>query len=95
MVLTGRSCGLGLNVEPASTPCRLRPAQRNARRLDYLNNRYHDPTLARFISVDLLVTITRDAYGYGGNNPIMYSDPSGLRIAPSLPGGPGNPKVKA
>ena len=45
---------------------------------NFLNNRYYDPTLARFISVDPLVTITRDAYGYGNNNPIAYSDPSGL-----------------
>jgi hypothetical protein len=45
----------------------------------FLNNRYHDPTLGRFISVDPLVaTVTRDAYGYGNNNPTTYSDPSGL-----------------
>ena len=46
--------------------------------MDYLNNRYYDPTLGRFASVDPLVAITRDAYGYGNNNPIAYSDPSGL-----------------
>jgi hypothetical protein len=46
--------------------------------LDYLNNRYHDPTLGRFISVDPLVAKTRDAYGYGHNNPTSYADPSGL-----------------
>jgi RHS repeat-associated protein len=45
---------------------------------DYLNNRYHDPTLGRFTSVDPLVSVTHDAYGYGNNNPITYSDPSGL-----------------
>jgi hypothetical protein len=28
--------------------------------------------------VDPLVTVTRDAYGYGNNNPTTYSDPSGL-----------------
>jgi RHS repeat-associated protein len=51
--------------------------------LNYLNNRYHDPTLGRFISVDPLVSMTHDAYGYGNNNPIRYSDPSGLMSADS------------
>ncbi len=46
--------------------------------LDYLNNRYLDPTFGRFISVDPLISMTRDAYGYGNNNPITFSDPSGL-----------------
>jgi RHS repeat-associated protein len=46
--------------------------------LDYLNNRYLDPTLGRFISVDPLLATTRDAYGYSNNNPITYSDPTGL-----------------
>jgi uncharacterized protein RhaS with RHS repeats len=44
----------------------------------FLNNRYLDPTLGRFISVDPLVNMTHDAYGYGNNNPTTYSDPSGL-----------------
>ena len=46
--------------------------------LDYLNNRYHDPVLGAFISVDPLVTMTGDAYVYGHANPILFSDPSGL-----------------
>jgi RHS repeat-associated protein len=46
--------------------------------LNYLNARYLDPVLGRFISVDPLVASTRDAYGYGNNNPITFSDPSGL-----------------
>ena len=46
--------------------------------LDYLNTRYYDPTLARFISVDPLVAMTGEAYSYGGNNPVANSDPSGL-----------------
>jgi RHS repeat-associated protein len=44
----------------------------------FLNNRYLDPVLGRFVSVDPLVSLTRDAYGYGNNNPITYSDPTGL-----------------
>jgi hypothetical protein len=47
----------------------------------FLNNRYHDPTLGRFVSVDPIVSVTHDAYGYGNNNPITYSDPSGLAAA--------------
>jgi hypothetical protein len=43
-----------------------------------LNNRYLDPTLGRFVSVDPLVASTGEAYGYGGNNPVTNSDPSGL-----------------
>ena len=44
----------------------------------FLNNRYQDPALGRFVSVDPLVNITRDAYGYANNNPVRYSDPWGL-----------------
>jgi hypothetical protein len=46
--------------------------------LDYLNNRYHDPQLGSFVSVDPLVAVTRDAYGYGNSNPVTFSDPLGL-----------------
>ena len=52
----------------------------------FLYNRYHDPVLGRFISVDPLIDKTRDAYGYGNNNPITYSDPTGLE-AYEGPGG--------
>jgi RHS repeat-associated protein len=44
----------------------------------FLNARYQDPALGRFITVDPLVSVTRDAYGYGNNNPITFVDPSGL-----------------
>ena len=50
----------------------------NSPSLDYLNNRYHDPTLGAFVSVDPLVAMTRMPYAYGNNNPITYMDPSGL-----------------
>jgi RHS repeat-associated protein len=46
--------------------------------LDYLNARYLDPVLGRFMSVDPLVGATGEAYRYAGNNPITFSDPSGL-----------------
>ena len=44
----------------------------------FLNARDLDPVLGRFIAVDLILAVTGDAYGYGNNNPISYSDPSGL-----------------
>jgi RHS repeat-associated protein len=46
--------------------------------LNFLNARYMDPILGRFASVDPLVVGTRDAYGYGRNNPVRYTDPSGM-----------------
>jgi RHS repeat-associated protein len=50
--------------------------------LTHLGAREYDPTTGRFISVDPLF-ITDDprqynAYQYGRNNPLTYSDPSGL-----------------
>lgn len=46
--------------------------------LVYLNNRYHDPTLGHFTSVDPLVGKTGTPYLYGAGNPSSLSDPSGL-----------------
>lgn len=46
--------------------------------LVYLNNRYHDPTLGTFISVDPLVAATGEAYIYASGNPTTLSDPVGL-----------------
>ena len=46
--------------------------------LTYLNNRYHNPTLGIFISVDPLVAKTGTPYQYAAGNPTTLSDPSGL-----------------
>ncbi len=46
--------------------------------LTYLNNRYHDPQLAAFTTVDPLVGKTGQPYLYGNGNPATLSDPSGL-----------------
>ena len=46
--------------------------------LVYLNNRYHDPTLGHFISVDPLVGQTGMPYLYANGSPATLSDPSGL-----------------
>jgi RHS repeat-associated protein len=50
--------------------------------LIYLNARYYDPILSRFLSPDPLMNPTDpktlDPYRYADNNPIVYQDPSGL-----------------
>jgi RHS repeat-associated protein len=46
--------------------------------LSYLNNRYYDPALANFISVDPLVAKTGQPYLYADGNPTTFSDPTGL-----------------
>ncbi len=50
--------------------------------LYYYNARYYDPMLGRFISADSIVGNPRDPqdlnrYTYAGNNPLIYTDPSG------------------
>ena len=57
----------------------------NETRLYYLNARYYDPSIGRFISPDVLTILdeTRgqinglNLYMYCNNNPIMYVDPNG------------------
>jgi len=44
----------------------------------FLNNRYHDPVLGHFVSVDPLVGKTGQPYLYANGNPSTMSDPSGL-----------------
>ena len=51
---------------------------RNAAHLTYLNNRYYDPGIGVFTSVDPLVGKTGTPYLYGNGNPATLSDPSGL-----------------
>jgi RHS repeat-associated protein len=50
--------------------------------LIYLNARYYDPILARFIQPDpldpFLPGVGVNRYAYASNNPIMFSDPLGL-----------------
>jgi RHS repeat-associated protein len=51
--------------------------------LTYLNARYYDPVLSRFLSPDPLMNPgdprTLDAYMYSSDNPVLYTDASGLR----------------
>ncbi|MFD0476428.1 RHS repeat-associated core domain-containing protein [Nonomuraea thailandensis] len=50
--------------------------------LSYLNARYYDPSMGRFVSPDPLFDVARpqtlNPYAYGLNNPTAFSDPSGL-----------------
>ena len=43
----------------------------------YLRARYYDPAIGRFVSEDPALD-GHNWYIYGGNNPIMYHDPSGM-----------------
>jgi RHS repeat-associated protein len=54
--------------------------------LHYLNNRYHDPQLGVFISVDPLVQMTGEPYIYASGNPTTLSDPTGLFSSCTLVG---------
>lgn len=45
--------------------------------LDYLLNRYYDPTTAQFTTTDPLVAVTHQPYTYADNNPVNETDPTG------------------
>jgi RHS repeat-associated protein len=55
--------------------------------LVYLNARYYDPLVARFVSPDPLMNPTDpktlDPYRYADNNPISYTDATGLFSCPT------------
>jgi RHS repeat-associated protein len=46
--------------------------------LDYFNARYYDADVCRFWGVDPIVKWHESGYAAFGNNPIYYTDPSGL-----------------
>ncbi len=46
--------------------------------LQYDQARYYDPTTGQFLTVDPLVETTRQPYLYGNDNPLGFTDPSGL-----------------
>lgn len=48
----------------------------------YLRARYLDPASGQFLTRDALAAQTREPYGYVGNNPLNYTDPSGLCWGP-------------
>ncbi|GIG55601.1 RHS repeat-associated core domain-containing protein [Demequina activiva] len=65
--------------------CWLGQVEDDATGLTYLNACYFDPALGRFLSPDTLMSHgdprTLDPYRYADNNPISYTDPTGLEPA--------------
>lgn len=51
--------------------------------LQYLRARYYDPATAQFITRDPLASTTGQPYGYAGDSPLAYVDPSGMFEWPS------------
>lgn len=45
--------------------------------LIYLVNRYYDPSIGQFISIDPLIGQTLSPYGYANGNPVSQVDPTG------------------
>lgn len=64
--------------------------------LSLLGARMYDPSLGRFISPDELTDPydpqNLSAYSYSDDNPVAFSDPSGLRLLCGIPGEPACPK---
>lgn len=85
---------------PGSTPVPV-PANKgfvggteDATGLTHIGAREYDADTGRFISVDPLMNVsesdTLNGYSYAGNNPVTYSDPTGLSHKASEGGGGGN-----
>lgn len=53
----------------------------------YYGARYYEPRFSIFVSVDPLAEQTMEPYSYVGNNPIMFTDPTGMS---KEEGGPGD-----
>lgn len=48
--------------------------------LQYLRARYYDPGTGQFLTRDPAEALTREPYAYAGDNPLSFTDPSGLDI---------------
>ena len=59
--------------------------------LIYMRARVYDPATAQFLDVDPAVSLTREPYVYGGDNPLSYRDRSGLGLEEIFEGGSGIP----
>ena len=62
----------------------------DATQMYYYGARYYDPRISIFVSVDPLAEQTMEPYLYTGNNPIMFTDPTGMSKEGGGNGGPGN-----
>ncbi|MFD7232128.1 RHS repeat-associated core domain-containing protein [Streptomyces sp. NPDC059881] len=58
--------------------------------LTHIGAREYDPTIGQFISIDPLLELdkhqTLNGYTYGAQNPVTFSDPTGLGVACGRPG---------
>ena len=69
----------------------------------YLRARYYDPVTTQFLTVDPLVDATQAAYTYASDNPLAFTDPSGLCETYAMgkggggyrPGGQAGPQLSA
>ncbi len=61
------------------TPFGFQGAYQDATGLDYLYNRYFDPSSAQFLSVDPRLLTTHDPFGLDGGDTLNASDPLGLQ----------------
>jgi len=57
--------------------------------LTYMQQRYYDPTIGRFLSIDPLGASSNDVrtinrYSYAVNNPYRYTDPNGMHAADGI-----------
>jgi RHS repeat-associated protein len=73
----------------ALTPFGFAGAYTDASGLLYLINRYYEPQVGQFLSVDPDLAETDDAYAYADGNPISSSDPDGDSASPPPAGGEG------
>lgn len=48
--------------------------------LIYYRARWYDPEVGKFISIDPLLEITQDPYGYASNSPLEFTDPTGMIV---------------
>jgi RHS repeat-associated protein len=60
------------------------PEQEDGSGQQYKRNRYYDPTTGRFTQVDPIgIAGGLNVYGFGGGDPVTYSDPFGLCVEPA------------
>jgi RHS repeat-associated protein len=61
----------------SSTPLGYAGAYTDPSGLNYLINRYYDPSTGQFLTVDPLVDQTGQPYAYSADNPVIEADPDG------------------
>ena len=67
--------------------------------LTYMQQRYYDPTIGRFLSVDPIASDTTNGwnfnrYNYAANNPFRFTDPDGRQVSSNL-NLPNSPEFRA